>query len=95
MEELCFPSYWVKQDINIFSITNSRRFACLADTIAHFRLRYVSRACTEVLHIDVKSEKEDGKKCCTANCICGGVDMIGVFGRAEMHSKKEQDWVDY
>ena len=21
--------------------------------------------------------------------------MISVFGRTEMHSKKEQDWVDY
>ena len=78
-----------------FSITNSRRFACLADTIAHFRLRSVPRAFTEVLHIDVKSQKEDGKKCCSANCIGSGVDMISVFGRTELHSKKEQDWVDY
>ena len=78
-----------------FSITNSRWFACLADTIDHFRLCGVSRACKEVLHIGVKSQKEDGKKCRSANCIGSGVDMISVFGRTEMHSKKEQDWVDY
>ena len=72
---------------NGFSITNSRWFVCLADTIAHFRLRSVSRACTEVLQIDVKSQKEDGKKCRSANCIGGGVDMIGIFGRTELHSK--------
>ena len=78
-----------------FSITNGRRFACLANTIVHFWLRYVPQAFTEVLHIDVKSQKEDGKKCRSANCIGSGVDMISVFGRTEMHSKKEQDWVDY
>ena len=78
-----------------FSITNSRRFAFLADTIAHFRLRSVSQACTEVLHIDVKSQKENGEKGCSSDCIGSGVDMISVFGRTEMHSKKEQDWVDY
>ena len=78
-----------------FSITNSRRFACLTDTIAHFSFRSVSRDCKEVLHIDVKSQKEDGKKCRSANCIGSGVDMIGIFGRTEMHSKKKQDWVDY